>query len=123
MTREQIINNKLNELSKSKFRNSFKLKSKDAEYIEKTGMFKLRDHAYDFISKRLAPAIIENDGYQTPMKGHPVFIAQHATATCCRDCLFKWHHIEKNKELNSNEINYIVELILTWIKGDYLKRQ
>ena len=123
MTREQIINNKLNELSKSKFRNSFKLKSKDTEYIEKTGMFKLRDHAYDFISKRLAPAIIENDGHQTPMKGHPVFIAQHATATCCRDCLFKWHHIEKNKELNSNEINYIVELILTWIKDDYLKRQ
>ncbi len=25
------------------------------------------------------------------MKGHPVFVAQHATATCCRECIRKWH--------------------------------
>ena len=70
---------------------------------------------YDFISKRLAPEVILNDGKQTPMRGHPVFIAQHATATCCRSCLYKWHKIKPDKELNCNEINYIVNLIMLWI--------
>lgn len=49
------------------------------------------------------------------MKGHPVFIAQHATATCCRSCLYKWHKIAKDKELSSEEIDYIVDIIMTWI--------
>ena len=88
-------------LSKSKFRSSFHLKDKDKIYIKDKGMDKIKEHAYDFISKRLAPDIIENDGKQTPMRGHPVFIAQHATATCCRGCLYKWHHIPKNKELSN----------------------
>ena len=68
--------------------------------------------------KRLAGAIIPNDGKQTPMKGHPVFIAQHATATCCRDCLYKWHKIEKNKELLEEEIDYIVQVIMIWIEKE-----
>lgn len=65
--------------------------------------------------KRLAPAIPQKDGKQTPMKGHPVFLAQHATATCCRGCLEKWYGIAKGKELNKEEIDYIVEVIMQWI--------
>ena len=49
------------------------------------------------------------------MKGHPVFIAQHATATCCRSCLYKWHHIKKEKELTKDEVDYIVNIIMEWI--------
>ena len=105
----------LDKLSKSKFRNSFKLKEKDIIYITEKGLDKIKEHAYDFISKRLAPKNIPNDGKQTPMKGHPVFIAQHATATCCRGCLYKWHKISNNKQLNDKEINYIVNLIMLWI--------
>lgn len=41
-------------------------------------MDEIKNHAYDFIRKRLAP-----DGHQTPYKGYSVFIAEHATATCC----------------------------------------
>lgn len=102
-------------LSKSKFRSSFKLKTKDIDYINEKGFDTIKSHAYDFISKRLAPEVILNDGKQTPMRGHPVFIAQHATATCCRSCLYKWHKIKPDKELNCNEINYIVKLIMLWI--------
>ena len=102
-------------LSKSKFRSSFSLKDKDFKYIEEKGIDTIRLHAFDFISKRLAPDIIPNDGKQTPMRGHPVFIAQHATATCCRGCLYKWHHIEKNKELSEKEERFIVALIMEWI--------
>ena len=76
-------------LSKSKFRSKFHLSDKDIDYINKKGMDKIREHAYDFISKRLGPEVIENDGKQTPWRGHPVFVAQHATGCCCRGCLEK----------------------------------
>lgn len=112
------INSLFYSLSKSKFRSSFHLKKKDLEYIEKVGLDKIREHAYDFITKRLAPAQIPNDGKQTPFRGHPVFTSQHATATCCRGCLLKWHHIEQNKELTSYEIDYIVEIIMKWIEKE-----
>ena len=70
-------------LAKSDFRSKFKLKPKDREYLEKKGLEVIESHARDFIAKRIAPANIPNDGKQTPTKGHPVFTAQHATATCC----------------------------------------
>ena len=117
MTEEEFINNQLQALSKSKFRSGFKLKEKEKEYIKEKGMDTIESHAYDFITKRLAPKEIINDGKQTPMKGHPVFIAQHATATCCRGCLYKWHQIRKEKELTQKEIKYVVDLIMEWIKS------
>lgn len=111
----------LNKLSKSKFRNSFHLKEKDIIYIKEKGFKKIKEHAYDFINKRLAPSYVPNDGKQTPMKVHPVFIAQHACACCCRGCLEKWHHIPNGKNLNKKEIDYIVNLIMLWIKKEYEK--
>lgn len=66
----------------------------------------------------LPPKEIPNDGRQTPMKGHPVFIGQHATATCCRSCLYKWYHIDKDKSLSEDEINYIIKIIMTWINRE-----
>lgn len=115
------VNNILDRLSQSKFRNSFHLKNKDIIYINEKGISKIEEHAYDFISKRLAPAIIPNDSKQTPMRGHPVFIAQHATATCCRGCLAKWHKIPGGRPLTKNEVDYIVLVIMTWIKNDCKK--
>lgn len=105
-------------LSKSKFRSSFHLNKKLKEYVNEKGINTIEEHAYDFINKRLKPENIPNDGKQTPMKGHPVFIAQHATGTCCRGCLEKWHHINKGKELTDKEVDYIVKLIIEWIKRD-----
>ena len=118
--KEEIINKKLLSLSKSKFRSGFKLKKSDIDYINKIGFDKLLDHTYDFVRTRLT---CNNplDGKQTPMKGHPVFIAQHATATCCRGCIYKWHKIPQNRELTENEINFIVSLIITWIQREYYK--
>jgi exodeoxyribonuclease V alpha subunit len=117
-TNKKIINKKLEELSKSTFRSSFKLNKKMISYIDKIGINKIKAHAYDFINDRLKEKK-ENDGKQTPMKGHPVFIAQHACACCCRGCLEKWHKIPQNKELTTNEINYIVSLLLEWIIRQY----
>lgn len=108
----------LEKLAKSKFRNSFHLKEKDRIYIKEKGINTIKEHAQIFIQKRLAPVYPKNDGHQTPIKGHPVFIAQHATATCCRECLYKWHHIPKNKALSSEEQEYIVKIILKWINKE-----
>lgn len=105
-------------LSHSQFRSRFHLSKKDLEYIDAKGINVIESHARDFIHQRLAPQNIPNDGHQTPMRGHPVFIAQHATATCCRGCLEKWHKIKKDKELSNSEINYIVEVIMTFIKRE-----
>lgn len=60
-------------LATSKFRSKFKLKQKDFDYIEQKELDVIESHAKDFIAKRIAPAIIPNDGKQTPMRGHPVF--------------------------------------------------
>lgn len=112
---KEYLYQKLQLLNKSSFRRHFKLSSKDINYIHAKGMKIIEEHAYDFISSRLAPKNIPNDGKQTPMRGHPVFIAQHATATCCRNCLYKWHHIPKNRALLPKEERFIVALIITWL--------
>ncbi|MGM9878967.1 MAG: DUF4186 domain-containing protein [Bacilli bacterium] len=121
MSETEKIEKVLYSLSKSRFRSSFSLKLKDKEYIKEKGIEKIEEHANDFITKRLAPKFISNDGKQTPMKGHPVFIAQHATATCCRKCLYKWHKLLPNKELTTEEKNYIVKVIMTWIDKEMNK--
>ena len=74
------------------------------------------DHALDFISTRIAPKDLPNDGKQTPYHNHPVFVAQHATATCCRGCVAKWHGLEKGAELNDAEIEYILKVIRKWLE-------
>lgn len=112
----QRVERVLESLSKSNFRSKFYLKEKDKEYVREKGINVIEEHARDFIAKRLAPAFPRNDGKQTPMRGHPVFTAQHATACCCRGCLYKWHKIPKNKELSKEQKDYIVEVIMTWIK-------
>ena len=114
--KNQRIETVLEALSKSNFRAKFSLKEKDKEYVRKKGLDIIEEHAKDFIEKRLAPKLIKNDGKQTPMRGHPIFIAQHATATCCRGCLYKWHKIPKNVELTNEQKEYIVKVIMTWIK-------
>ena len=110
-----LENDIFSRLSKSPFRSRFKLSAKDKAYGSTKGLETIKKHAEDFISQRLAPAEIPNDGKQTPMRNHPVFVAQHATACCCRGCLEKWHHIPKGRALTLDEQSYIVEVIMHWI--------
>ena len=112
----------LKRLERSKFRSSFHLKQKDIDYIHAKGMDTIMDHCDDFIRTRLAPSDPPNDGKQTPMKGHPVFIAQHATACCCRGCLSKWYGIDKNRDLSETEIRNIERIIGAWITKEMENR-
>ena len=114
----QSIDEALDKLQTSRFRASFHLSEKDKNYIRDKGMDTIRLHARDFVRTRLAPEVIPNDGKQTPMRGHPVFVAQHATACCCRGCLYKWYKVKQGKELTDEQINKIVNLIMAWIERE-----
>ena len=104
-------------LSHSKFRSGFKLTKKEREYLNEKRIDVIRSHAFDFVSTKLAPANPKNDGRQTPMHGHPVFKAMHATACCCRGCLEKWYRIPKGRELSKSEQERNVNLLIAWIQS------
>jgi hypothetical protein len=105
-------------LARSKFRSRFRLGEQELSYLQTKGLSTIMEHARDFVEQRLAPADLPNDGRQTPMRGHPAFIAQHATATCCRSCLAKWHGIKKGKELTEEEVEYVVEVLRGWLERE-----
>lgn len=102
-------------LARSTFRSRFRLGPKERQYCWEKGAETIDRHAGDFVAQRLAPAHPANDGKQTPMRGHPVFIAQHATATCCRGCLAKWHSIPQDVELTAQQQHFIVTVIHHWL--------
>jgi hypothetical protein len=103
-------------LAESKFRSRFRLGVRESQYLNQRGLEVVLQHADRFIRERLAPAQPRNDGKQTPMRGHPVFIAQHATATCCRSCLSKWHQIEQGVPLTEEQIRYVKLVIGQWLR-------
>ena len=104
-------------LEGSAFRRRFRLGEKERAYLAERGLPTVREHALDFVQKRLAPAEPVNDGRQTPWRGHPVFIAQHATATCCRSCLAKWHGIPAGRPLDEAEQAHVVDAIQRWLEA------
>lgn len=103
-------------LSQSAFRSKFRLNHTELRYIAEKGFPEITNQCHEFIHSRLASANPPNDGRQTPMRGHPCFVAQHATGTCCRSCLAKWHQIAKGNELSEEEIEYIVKILINWIE-------
>ncbi|HLY91217.1 MAG TPA: DUF4186 domain-containing protein [Acetobacteraceae bacterium] len=102
-------------LACSRFRARFRLGDRERSYLADRGLETVLRHARDFIDRRLAPAAPAHDGKQTPMRGHPAFIAQHATATCCRSCLAKWHGIPAGRELDEDERRYVASVIERWL--------
>jgi len=106
------------QLKRSSFRSRFHLRGPDRAYMDQKGLPLILQHAQDFIDKRLAPAHPKNDGKQTPFRGHPVFVAQHATATCCRSCLSKWHGIPSGRELNKEERAHVLVVLERWLRQE-----
>ena len=112
----QTIDEALDKLEKSKFRSGFYLTKKEQQYLDEKGIAVIHSHAQDFVRQKLAPAEPLNDGKQTPMHGHPVFKAMHATACCCRGCLNKWYKVPLHKELTETEQQKIINLLMAWIE-------
>jgi hypothetical protein len=102
-------------LAGSRFRRQFRLQPRDAAYLRDKGIDVVMQHADEFVAQRLAPAQPANDGKQTPWRGHPVFVAQHATACCCRGCLEKWHAIPRGHELTDEERTHVRRALGRWL--------
>jgi hypothetical protein len=100
-------------LKTSNFRRGFYLTEQEKNMVYEHGFERLREMTQKVVEGRLL--IPTNDGSQTPYRGHPIFKAQHATATCCRKCIFKWHRIPRHRALENHEIEYIVDMIMRWI--------
>jgi hypothetical protein len=111
------IDEVLAKLATSTFRRRFRLGKQDRAYLEARGLETMLAHARDFIDRRLAAAEPRNDGKQTPYRGHPVFVAQHATATCCRGCLAKWHGIPQGRPLDEADKAHILAVLARWLTG------
>lgn len=114
----QTLNEAFEKLERSKFRSGFRLTEKDREYLKEKGPDVIRRHAEDFVRQKLAPSEPLNDGKQTPMRGHPVFRAMHATACCCRGCLSKWYKVPQHRELTPDEQSRIVNLLMAWLEKE-----
>jgi ATP-dependent helicase/nuclease subunit A len=115
-TGERDVEAVLARVRRNRFRRSFRMGEAELKQLREKGLETMLDHARAFVDQRLAPAEPENDGTQTPFRGHPVFVAQHATATCCRDCLEKWHGIKRGVDLAEAERGYIVRVLARWLE-------
>jgi hypothetical protein len=116
------LDERLRHIARHPFRARFALRGRDRAVVDLRGMTTVRKHAADLIAQRLAPAAPRRDGKQTPYRGHPVFVAQHATATCCRTCLDRWHGIPTGRPLDDGEQAYVVDVICRWITLQYAPR-
>ncbi|MFE1599056.1 DUF4186 domain-containing protein [Methylobacterium sp. ID0610] len=103
-------------LPRSAFRRRFALGPSERASLGEKGWPVVLAHARDLVARRLAPALPAHDGKQTPLRGHPVFVAQHATATCCRGCLAKWHGIPAGRALSAAEQDHVVAAIARWLR-------
>ncbi|MCF0114098.1 MAG: DUF4186 domain-containing protein [Erysipelotrichaceae bacterium] len=112
------IDEALERLNRSKFRSSFHLSQKDKKYYREKGEEVIREHCVSFVKDRLSDPYPINDGKQTPMRGHPVFVAQHACACCCRGCLKKWYKVNEGVALSEVQQEKIVNLLMAWIKRE-----
>lgn len=112
------VDERLDRIGRHPFRAKFRLRGRERALVELRGEATIRRQAHELIARRVAPAEPRNDGKQTPYRGHPVFVAQHATATCCRNCLERWHGIPKGHELGDEEREYVVDVIWRWIERE-----
>jgi hypothetical protein len=117
VTNDQI-DERIERIARQRFRAKFHLYARDRATVELRGIETIRRHAHELITTKLAPAEPYKDGKQTPYRGHPVFVAQHATATCCRTCLERNHGIAKGQELSGEEREYVVDVICRWIERE-----
>ena len=120
MWTQLMRSNKLALLKRSHFRRRFHLSTLDRAILDRKGIEQITLDAETFVRKHL---YYPQTPSRVPYNGHPVFTAQHATATCCRECLFKWHRIPPFRNLTEPEVAFVVDLIVRWIQKDaYLPR-
>ncbi len=108
-------------IQREMFRHEYWHKTIDEQalaHARKKGLQQLREDAEKRIAKYVGSPSNQNpwDGRQTPLQGNVIYYAQHATATCCRKCAEEWYGIDRNRPLATEEIKYMVDLIMLYVK-------
>jgi hypothetical protein len=112
------LDERIDAIGRHPFRAGFRLRGRERAIVQLRGQRAVRGDAAELFATRLAPAEPHKDGRQTPYRGHPVFVAQHATATCCRPCLERWHGIPQGEALDAGQQAYAVDVICRWIERE-----
>lgn len=88
-------------------------------YARRKGKLQLKEAARKQIEHAVGKIAHPREGQQTARETNPhanaVHYAQHATASCCRRCVEEWHGIPRDRELTTEEINYLTELAMLYI--------
>lgn len=85
---------------------------------KKRGLKAIRERAKQIVSKKIGhPPVSRWDYRNCPQEGTEVIeYGRHATATCCRPCLERWHNIPQNAFLTEEQIKYCVDLVELYVK-------
>ena len=104
-------------IAASSFRRKFRLQGRELAYLQTWGLPHVMRQAEEILRTRVAPELPKNDGRQTPWRNHPVFVAQHATGTCCRGCIEKTYGIAKGHALTDDELRHVLAAIERWLSS------
>ena len=110
------FNSILLQLSKSPLHSDIILSRRDREYY-KNNYNNIYRETEDIVKKYLLHIMSKDTGHIKEW-GHPAYTAMKATGCCCRNCLYKWHNIPTNRRLTDNEVKYITDLMMEWMKRD-----
>jgi hypothetical protein len=91
---------------------------KAVNYARRKGYSGLEPAVRSRIRKSVGAPKPTRDGRQTPMEGsgNVIHYAQHATASCCRKCIEYWHALPQGRALTEDEIGYLAELAMLYIR-------
>lgn len=95
-----------------------KIDQRALNHARRKGKRELRIAARARLVTSIGPASekLFRDGMQTPRSGSILFYAQHATAACCRKCVEYWHDIPSDRDLTSEELDYLTDLVWLYVE-------
>jgi len=93
------------------------------EFDEKAVNYALRKGKIELINtveKRIRASVKAPvdafDGRRTKWEGNPIHYGQHATATCCRKCIERWHNVPRDEELTEKQVKYFTHLVIMFLE-------
>jgi hypothetical protein len=95
-----------------------RLNEEDIRLFKELGIDKLKEQAKEIVESKLRKQP-ENDGFQTPSAGNPIYTAMHACNVASRKELSRAHRVPAGRKLNDKQIDAIVNLLIRWIVREY----
>jgi len=95
------------------------LSERAINHARRKGKTGIRECVRNRLGRAIGPAHPWNDRRQTPMQEDETTAlpyGQHATATCCRECLEYWHGIPQGQPLTDEELDYLTDLVCLYIE-------